>query len=85
MMVKHQLRGRILVEVRGGCPQTEKEVALQLIEEFEESEDKERKILKMNEERSGREEDWLKRLVECHPVFSELPDHIKSYLVLRGR
>ena len=83
MIVKHPVKGRIPVEVHGGCPHIEKELALQLIEEFEEAEEKEGLIRRVEVEKSRREEEWLRRLVECHPVFSELPDHIKSQLVLQ--
>ena len=77
-ILNHPVKGRIPVEVHGG-------LALQLIEEFEESEDEEKLMRKMRDEkeRSGREEEWLRRLVECHPKFSELPGHVKSQLVLK--
>lgn len=86
MVVWHPVRGRLRVEVRGGCPEVEKEEALKLIQEIEEK--KKMKMKKIEEaEASGaedrgteREKEWLKRLIDVHPVFRNVPDYLKDQL-----
>jgi len=86
MMVWHPSRGRLRVEIRGGCPEVEKEEALRLIQEIEE---KKRMCIKRVEEVEvsddekrtlEKEKEWLKKLIEVHPVFREVPQWLKDQL-----
>ena len=75
MKLTHPDHGEIKVKMVGGCPQIAKRTALRLIRELEE--DKKIKVARKEVE----EVDWLRGLVDAHPVLRGLPDHIKDNLV----
>ena len=82
MEIHHPQRGSLPVKVTSGCPQIEKKLALELIDEFDYVEARAARIAPTPEETS-KEEAWLLELVEDHPVFSKLPKAIKDELVLK--
>ena len=78
LKVLHPVRGRLPVKCCEGCPQVPRDLALDLIEEIE----------KMKSGASLRsldlkgEVEWMKELVETHPVLKTLPQRIKDGLVV---
>ena len=81
MRLHHPKRGDLPVTVTSGCPQVPKDLALQLIDEFNYVEAKALK-LKPTMEYGDREKEWLEELLNLHPVFSSLPSWIKDELVV---
>eukprot|EP00434_Breviolum_minutum_P003898 symbB.v1.2.003425.t1/scaffold183.1/size281544/9 len=76
--LRHPVRGDVNVEMKNGCPQVSKEVALEIIEEIEEKSRMAKKVEVKNEEEERR---WLQELVESHPVLRQLPDYLKKGVV----
>ena len=76
--MRHPVRGDVNVEMKNGCPQVSKEVALEIIEEIEEKSRMAKKVEVKNEEEEKR---WLQDLVESHPVLRQLPDNLKKGVV----
>ena len=78
LQVHHPVRGRLDVTIQDGCPVIPQTMALNLIEEIESKAVATVRSLKLTvDEETG----WIKQLVESHPVFSNLPRHIKDALV----
>ena len=76
--LRHPQRGILPIQVSGGCPQMARSTTLELIEELEQT-----ATLGKVEERTFKEEvEWMKKLVETHPVLRRLPQHIKSRLAV---
>ena len=74
--LRHPQRGILPIQVSGGCPQMARSTTLELIEELEQT-----ATLGKVEERTFKEEvEWMKKLVETHPVLRRLPQDIKSRL-----
>ena len=69
--------GEVMVEMKGGCPQVSKKVVLKMIEEYEEKDRRMRKI----EDQTGGERNWLADFILAHPVFRDLPEHLRKTLV----
>ena len=64
--LRHPQRGILPIQVSGGCPQMARSTTLELIEELEQT-----ATLGKVEERTFKEEvEWMKKLVETHPVLS---------------
>eukprot|EP00438_Fugacium_kawagutii_P033584 Skav205234 [mRNA] locus=scaffold1794:149103:155795:- [translate_table: standard] len=86
MVVWHPVRGRLEVQVRGGCPEVEKDEALRLIEEIEEKKKiglKRVEELETSEDEKHereKEKEWLRKLIEVHPAFRQVPEELKAYL-----
>eukprot|EP00435_Cladocopium_sp_Y103_P074775 s194_g51.t1 len=76
--VVHPEKGRLATTQRGGCPHIPREVALDIIQELEERAGKIKKVRTKEED----EEAWLRKLVEVHPVFKDLPQDVKRELVV---
>ena len=80
IQVVHPEHGELPVEEVDGCPQMPRKLALQMIGELEEV----KKGMKFKEvEEFEKEMDWMRRLVEVHPVLSTLPDAVKEKLVVQ--
>ena len=79
MKITHPLRGDLPVTVVNGCPQLPRSVTLDLIEELEQL-----GIQSPSKQRKFQEEvQWMHQLVESHPVLRDLPDRIRSKLVIQ--
>ena len=77
--VRHPNHGMLPVKEVDGCPQLPRPLALRLIEELEEV----KKGMKFKEvEDFEKEVDWMRRLVDAHPVLSTLPQEIQEKLVV---
>lgn len=76
--MRHPVRGNIGVEMKNGCPQVSKEVALEIIKEIEEKAKISKKVEVSKEDEERR---WLPDLVESHPVLRQLPEKLKRGLV----
>ena len=85
LQVIHPKRGKMEVQVRSGCPQIDRQLALELIKEYEIGEVQKmvRKLQSGEGHQASPEEEvqWLRDLCRLHPVLSELPEHIKEALV----
>ena len=84
--VVHPERGVLPVIVKNGCPQVPKQLALELIKDYEISEI-ERALKKLEQQIGDRqsseaEVEWLHGLVRHHPALRDLPEKIKDQLVL---
>ena len=79
LVVVHPKKGKLEVYDREGCPHVPKEVALELIQELEEKEQKKIRLLKKGQEE--KEEDWIRELIKAHPVLRKLPEEIQSQIV----
>ena len=77
LVVKHPIRGVLPVSYEDGCPILPRDLTLQLIEEIE----NQKVSGSAKEIRYEEREDWMKELVESHPVLRDLPGHIKGSLV----
>ena len=84
----HPLRGSLPVRVHAGCPQVPKDLALEIIGEFERA-DVLAQIratqLKIAQEETSREHRhrWLLDLVALHPALQMLPCHVRDRLAVR--
>ena len=78
LQILHPRRGHLPVQNKGGCPQLPRTLALELIEEME-SEGNQRKVKGMKFEE---EKKWMEELIKSHPVLRELPERIKSRLIV---
>lgn len=76
--VWHPVRGELEVEMIAGCPQVTRKLALELIQEIEED----GRGYGSRKMKFEEEVEWMKALVERHPVLKELPAHIKDELVV---
>ena len=83
MKVWHPQRGDLKVKMVGGCPQVSRRLALQLIEEIEESSGltMASNVKSLCIDKRMQEMAWIRKLVENHPVFEEVPQWIKDKLV----
>ena len=81
LLVTHPTKGKIEVYEKEGCPHVPKEVALELIQELEEREKK--KVRTMKKTPEEKEEDWIKELIQAHPVLRKLPEEIQERLSVR--
>ena len=88
--VKHPARGEIKVRVEMGCPQIDRKLALELIQDFEKGGDCPKKIKKVEDklklsacdsEDAGLVVQWIDKVIEERPVLSSLPCHIRDNLV----
>ena len=87
--VKHPLRGEIKVRVEMGCPQIERNLALELIQDFEKGTEYPKKIKKVEDDLTSSARDsenaglvqWMEKVIDEHPVLSCLPCHIRDNLV----
>ena len=73
----HPVRGEVAVEMKNGCPQVSKKIALKMIEEYEKKNVKMKRV----EVQTGGERKWLEDFVLAHPVLRELPEHVRQSLV----
>ena len=79
VFLHHPKRGTLPIQINGGCPQLSRPLTLDLIEELEKT-----VVLGRLEERSFKEEvEWMRKLVEVHPVLRKLPEHIKTKLAVQ--
>ena len=79
VFLHHPKRGTLPIQLNGGCPQLSRPLTLDLIEELEKT-----VVLGKIEERSFKEEvEWMRKLVEVHPVLRKLPEHIKTKLAVQ--
>eukprot|EP00435_Cladocopium_sp_Y103_P022929 s4253_g5.t1 len=80
LTIHHPQQGRIPARLQGGCPMVDKATALRLIAELEKVGEK-RKMRSMQ----GDEEalmSWMKRVVDDHPAFQGVPQHLKDKLIV---
>ena len=86
LQVHHPVRGALPVSVHAGCPQVPKDLALEIIMEFERA-DKLAKIQKAVAEKVSEETlqeyQWLKDLLTLHPALKTLPQHIVERLAVK--
>ena len=77
LSIQHPQQGDIKVVMTGGCPHVPRQVALQLINELED-------VNKGISVSGGfaEEEDWMRKLIDHHPVLRSLPDNIRQRLVV---
>ena len=77
--VKHPDRESVKVDVRSGCPQIDYDVALKLIDEYE---DRACRLKKMSSVGSVQQDvEWMEELLKIHPVLKDLPEHVRRSLV----
>ena len=76
LSVVHPFRGRLPITYDNGCPQVPRQLALQLIEELE----NQKMGIGEKAEDFQREFQWMKSLVEAHPLLRSLPPWIKQGL-----
>ena len=76
LIVVHPFRGRLPITYDNGCPQVPRQLALQLIEELE----NQKMGIGEKAEDFQREFQWMKSLVEAHPLLRSLPPWIKQGL-----
>lgn len=76
--VHHPSRGLLPIQCKEGCPLIPRRLALELIQELEES----KKGVALRSLDMSKETQWLKDLVSSHPVLRKLPQHIKSCLAV---
>eukprot|EP00435_Cladocopium_sp_Y103_P020138 s2720_g4.t3 len=80
LTIQHPQQGRIPARLHGGCPMVDKATALRLIAELEKVGEK-KKMRSMQ----GDEEalmSWMRRVVDDHPAFQGVPQHLKDKLVV---
>ena len=82
LVVVHPVRGQIPTSLKDGCPMINKKLALKLIQELEDLEDGSVRLMM---EESDPIVKWIQRLAEEHPVFKDLPEEVKSMLVVRPK
>ena len=76
MTLNHPKKGKVEVKIVNGCPQVSKRMALEMIKEIEDVKGMERMML----DSCTKEEEWLRSLVEAHPVLRSLPEWLKDQL-----
>ena len=81
MKVSHPTKGSLPISIQAGCPQIPKQLALELIQEYEDRAQEVKQARLVGETHPEREVEWMKSLVEGHPALAELPDHVKKALV----
>ena len=86
LQVKHPRRGLLPVQVRSGCPQISRQLAFELIREYEILE-VEKMVKRFRHDGVGQasvEEElrWMKDLCRVHPVLGGLPHRIREALVV---
>ena len=81
MKVSHPTKGSLPISIQAGCPQIPKQLALELIQEYEDRTQEVKQAHLVGETHPEREVEWMKSLVEGHPALAELPDHVKKALV----
>ena len=72
----HPKEGEIPVQCEGGCPQVTRSMALKLIQELEEQ----ASGFHLKGVHCHKEFEWMKELIEVHPVLKELPRKVKEEL-----
>ena len=85
LCVLHPERGELPVQVVGGCPQIPRDIARDLLRDFEQSQVSSRAkkaLMGELEEEAQKEYDWMKELVDLHPALTVLPAHLKEQLVI---
>ena len=90
IILKHPIRGKIEIKVELGCPQVDRNLAMELIRELETGKlaKRAKAVDLVPEEVRPSEEDeglvrWMEMLVQDHPVLSGLPLHIRERLVVQ--
>ena len=90
IILKHPIRGKIEIKVELGCPQVDRNLAMELIRELETGKlaKRAKAVDLVPEEVRPSEEDeglvrWMEMLVQDHPVLSGLPLHIRECLVVQ--
>eukprot|EP00434_Breviolum_minutum_P006947 symbB.v1.2.006133.t1/scaffold365.1/size219215/8 len=78
LKVVHPVRGRLPVKCCDGCPQVPRKLALELIDEIE----KVRTGARLKKLDLQGEFEWMKELVETHPVLKNLPKKVREGLVV---
>ena len=81
LVVVHPVRGQIRTVLKDGCPMITKKLAMKLIQELEDMAEGSLRGLKEEEEDPMLK--WMQRLVEEHPVFQDLPEYVKSMLMVQ--
>ena len=83
MKLVHPQRGELPVDTAStGCPQVERRLALELIEEWEQRATKPALRSMTEAEKKGMLQ-WMDKLVEAHPTLRQLPQGIKDRLVVK--
>ena len=82
LVVVHPVRGQIQTLLKDGCPMVNRKLAMKLIQELEDLEDG---SIRLMMEESDPIMKWMQRLVEEHPAFSDLPEDVKSMLVVKPK
>ena len=78
--IHHPSRGQIPARLQGGCPMVDKATALKLIEELERTGEK-KKLRSLQGEEDALMK-WMKRVVDDHPAFQGVPQHLKEKMVV---
>ena len=76
--VRHPRRGDLKVTQVNGCPQIPRQEALELIRELEDL----RSGIGSKATEFSQEFNWMKKLVEEHPLLSKLPSWLKKGLAV---
>ena len=77
---EHPVRGPLKVEVVRGCPEISKQDALDIILDLEGPTNPE-SLKQVRAKEATSEVMWLERVLEDHPVFEDLPQHLKHRLL----
>ena len=77
---EHPVRGPLKVEVVRGCPEISKQDALDIILDLEGPANPE-SLKQVRAKEATSEVMWLERVLEDHPVFEDLPQHLKHRLL----
>ena len=76
--IRHPCRGDLPVAMNQGCPELPMNTALELIKELEEKQMAKLRRLGVNEEL-----EYVKKVVDEHPVFRDVPWHVKKELLVQ--
>ena len=77
---EHPVKGRTTVQLTRGCPEISREDALGLIKDLEDCADP-ANLVAVQAKESTSEVMWLERLLEDHPVFEGMPQHLKQKML----
>ena len=80
LTIHHPQRGQIPARLQGGCPMVDKATALKLIAELEKMGEK-KKLRSMQGEEEALMQ-WMRRVVDDHPAFQGVPQHLKDKMVV---
>lgn len=83
LVIHHPVRGEIPVQLCGGCPMIDRQMALRLIEELEQGQ--KNRQCKMKSEVNEELMDWMRRMIDEHPMFQGVPQRLKDQLLVEPR